>query len=188
MTITREVIDREAKRRAVRAALAKHGGPGDHAGGTPQSTHGRWARGSSSADIAEDTEEQGGATVSPATGKRPSKGFAVAIPDRGRKIPHAKATPARIGRYIRDNWDVLSRPGHFLGTWRDDSSGVVWLDVSKVIDADDYGQAFERAVRFGRKHNELAIYDLQSGTEIELTDEGVEAYRSQLGSSEEVAA
>lgn len=100
------------------------------------------------------------------------------MPNRGVQIPKAKATADRISRFIRDNWDVLSKKGHFLGTWRDESKGTVWLDVSRVIDGENYDAAFDQAVRFGKKHGELAIYDLQSGTEIELTDEGIEAYRA----------
>ena len=90
-TLIGEAIEREAKRRAMAATIAKHYGS-QH----DQSTHGSWARGSSAPDVKEATDDQGGLTVAPTTGERPSKGFAVAIPGKGVKIPKAKATADRI--------------------------------------------------------------------------------------------
>lgn len=181
MTTTLTIaIDKERKRRVVAATIAKHYGSGDHPGGTPQTTHGRGARGSSSTDIKEATDEKGGITVSPPSGERPTKGFAVALPDKGLKLPKARATSERVSSYIRDNWDTISRPGNFLGTWKDDDAGVVWLDVSKVIDSDNYADAFDKAVSFGQKHGELAIYDLQSGSEIQLNEKDINSYREGL--------
>ena len=103
------------------------------------------------------------------------------MPGKGVQIPKARATRERIREFISDNWDTLKRQGHFLGTWRDDSKGVVWLDVTRVIDSDNYAQAFDSAVKFGRQHNEVAIYDILSGAEIVLNDDdAVEEYRARL--------
>jgi hypothetical protein len=174
MTTIGVQIDRERTRR-----LIKHYGSGDHPGGTPQSTHGRGGRDSSTADIKEATEG-GGITVRTMSGERPEKGFAVALSEHGLKIPKARATRDRIGSFIRDKWDTLSQEGFFLGTWKDDENGVVWLDVSKVIDSENYEQAFDRAVRFGQEGGEDAIHDLQSGEDIPLNDEAINDYRLQL--------
>ena len=175
-----ESVDRERIRRFLIQKIDKHKGPGDHPGGTPQSTHGRGGRDSSTGDIKEATDEQGGVTIRTMSGDRPERGFAVAVKGAGLKLPKARATADRIGGYIRDNWDKLSKAGNYLGTWKDDENGVVWLDVSKVMDSENYGQAFEQAVKYGSSIGEEAIYDLMNQVEIPLDDADIAAYRTQL--------
>ena len=175
-----ESVDRERIRRYLSKAVTKHKGPGDHPSGTPQSTHGRGGRDSSTGDIKEATDEAGGITIRTMSGDRPERGFAVAISGEGVKLPKARATADRIGKYIRNHWEKLSQKGFYLGTWKDDENGVVWLDVSKVMDSEDYGQAFEAAVKYGSSIGEEAIYDLQAGAEIQLDDNSIAAYRTQL--------
>jgi hypothetical protein len=174
-----EQIDRERTRRVIKA-VTKHKGPGDHPGGTPQSTHGRGARNASARVIDEETESEGGITVRTMTGERPESGFAVALSEHSLVLPHARANPDRIGRYIADKYDTLNQPGFYFGSWNDTEKGQVALDVSKVMDSDDYPQAFERAVRFGQKGGEDAIYDFRSGDTIYLDDESIQEYRQQL--------
>lgn len=172
-------IDRERTRRVI----VKHYGPGDHASGTPQTTHGRGGRQSSTKDIRSATNQKGGVTIRTMSGERPEKGFAVAIPGLGKKIEKAEVSRGEIGLYLRENWDKLTPEGFFLGTWKDSENGTVWLDTVKVIDGDDYAKAFDEAVTFGKGHGELAIYDLLNGEEIALGDEQVIAnYREGLGS------
>jgi len=163
-----------------RGLIQKHGGPGDHPGGTPQSTHGRGGRNSSTKDIKETTDTKGGVTIRTMSGERPESGFAVALSEHGLKVPTARATSDRVGKYIREKWDTLSKEGFFLGTWKDDEKGVVWLDVSKVMDSENYSQAFESAVKFGQRGGEDAIYDLKNGVEIQLNEEAISQYRQEL--------
>ena len=182
MTTIGVQIDRERTRRVIKA-VTKHQGPGDHPGGTPQSTHGRGGRGSSTADIKEATDKAGGITIRTMTGERPEKGFAVALREHEVVVPKARATRDRIGKFVRDNYEKLSQEGFFTGTWNDTSRGVVVLDVTKVIDSDNYVQAFDAAVKFGKGGNQDAIFDLQAtedGT-IDLSDEqAIADYRETL--------
>jgi hypothetical protein len=169
-------IDRERTRRVIK----KHNGPGDHPGGTPQTTHGRGARNASTGAIKEATDK-GGVTIRTMTGERPEKGFAVALRENELVLPKARATPARIGQYIRDNYEALDQKGFFLGTWNNTAKGVVALDVSKVMDSENYAQAFDAAVKFGKSGNQDAIYDLQAGLPIDLSDEqAITDYRAGL--------
>ena len=162
-------IERLINQRRVLIRMGKHQGPGDHKGGTPQSTHGRGGRNASAGTIKSDTESDGGVTIRTMTGERPESGFAVGI--KGIKIPKARASEDRIRKFIRDEWSSLSKKGNFLGTWTDDDAGVVWLDVVKVFNGDDYGYAYEAAVKRAQKHGEEAIYDLKNGVEIDMDDE-----------------
>lgn len=178
-----ESVDRERTRRVLTKIIEKHYGPGNHASGTPQTTHGRGGRDASTGDIKEATDTQGGITIRTMSGDRPQRGFSVAIKGPGVKLPKARATADRVGKFIRDNWAQLSKKGFYLGTWKDDENGVVWLDVSKVMDSPKYVQAFEAAVKYGRSIGEEAIYDLQAGKEIMLNDNDIAAYRTQLAAA-----
>jgi hypothetical protein len=162
--------------------VTKHNGPGDHPGGTPQSTHGRGARNASTGDIKEATDK-GGITIRTMTGERPEKGFAVAMREHEKVVPKARNTQASIGQYLRDNYETLSQPGFFFGTWNDTSKGVVVYDVSKVIDGDDYVQAFDAAVKFGKEGDQDAIFDLQAtedGTIVLSDEQAITDYRQGL--------
>lgn len=113
--------------------------------------------------------EAGGFTYSPATHKYAVKGFAVSpYPKRSRVIPFKDATPATIAKYQRDNADLLSKPGHHLGAWRekDGDTDRLWLDVTVV--------ASDRAAgaRLGRAHDQISMYDLGSGRTIDLGGTG----------------
>lgn len=159
--------------------VQKHQGPGDHKGGTPQSTHGRGARGSSTPTLEKETGK-GGVTIRTMSGERPDTGFAVALAENELVVPKARATADRIGQYIRDNWDVLQKKGNFFGSWQDTEKGTVAFDVVKVFDADDYGQAFESAVKLGQRGNQDAIYDLTNEVPIFLNELDIESHRELL--------
>jgi len=178
----REFSEAKKIREQNRGLILKHKGPGDHPSGTPQSTHGRGGRKSSTKDIKEATERQGGLTIRTMSGERPERGFSVAIPGHEREIPRPEVSREEIGLYIRDNWSTLQPKGFFLGTWKNTAKNIVVLDVAKVMDAKDYTQAFDAAVKFGRGHGEAAIYDLLNFEEIALDDESVAAYREGLTS------
>lgn len=169
-------IDRERTRRVIE----KHLGPGDHPGGTPQSTHGRGSRNASTRDIKSTTEDKGGLTIRTQTGERPERGFAVAISGRGKEVGKLELSRDVYGLYLRENFDILQSKGFFLGMWIDVDNELTALDVVKVMDADQYVEAFDAAAKFGKNRGERAIYDLLNETEIKLTDEAIAAYREGL--------
>lgn len=116
-------------------------------------------------------EPGGGFTIDPHTGESVDKGYAVAVeghsgvygadeffaqnPDTGR------TKGAEIfEQYVRDNADLFSQPGIHIGGWRDPESGKIFLDPSEVVSDKD------QAIQLGKDRDQIAIYDLGTGTEI----------------------
>jgi hypothetical protein len=106
-------------------------------------------------------EENGGSTFSPEgedlTGRNL---YSVgSYPERTRQL--SGLTPEQLQDFKTENADVLSRPNHAVGTWKDGNKHV--LDVAKL-----YGNRDE-AIAAGRAANQKSIYHLGSG---ELIDTG----------------
>lgn len=137
----------------------KHGGPGPHKNGTPQSVHGNWVRGTGARQMIEATEASGtprsgnrGLTKYVPTGEEPDSGFAVGMSDRGAKFP-GRPTPRQVRDYMVANQDLLDQPGYHLGFWESES-GEWWLDVSLLFDNPDDA--------FAAYPNEEAIFDFST--------------------------
>lgn len=116
----------------------------------------------------------GGFTYSVAAHSHAKTGFALSpYPDRSKVVESRDFTPHVIERYRDDNRDLLQRPNHFLGAWReqDSAKGVdrVWLDVSIVI------RNRAEAARVGHQFDQVAMYDLGKGQEIPLGGTGGKA-------------
>jgi hypothetical protein len=140
--------------------IAKHGG-GSH----DQSSHGNWARGISSPQLAAETDEPGeGFTVEERTGHRPSSGFVSAVPGAEQPIPAAEFTPRHIADYRRQHAALLAQPGNHLGAWYDSDTDIIYLDVSRVF------SDRQEALDFARSSDQLAIFDLSTFEEIRLDD------------------
>ncbi len=111
----------------------------------------------------------GGFSVSP-QGDVPSKGYMVSIPGRTKILSqgdlHGKAAQGIINDYARANADVLSKPGAHIGGWQDGGSGKVYLDVSHNV-----GNQRE-AVKMGKAHNQIAIWDVKRSREIKTGGTG----------------
>lgn len=116
--------------------------------------------------LAHQTLETGGGSASIVCGvPSPTNGYMVALPGRERvvQIGDTKDRFARIKtsveHYATLHRAVLSQPGNFLGTWMSDGNLV--LDVSVNL--------FElnRAVEQGWTTGQDAIYDLETGVDIQ---------------------
>lgn len=59
-------------------------------------------------------------------------------------------TEEQITRYVAARYATLSRPGHFVGGWLDDSQYV--LDVSRTVEGE------EQALEFARQQHQRAVY------------------------------
>lgn len=106
--------------------------------------------------------ETGGFTVGMLTGRKPESGFAVALPDRERRIPEYlfRCTfDAQIAAYCRHNMHALLS-GAMLGCWRDGAE--VCLDLVDVWDEE------QTARTLGAARGQKAIYDLENQREITL--------------------
>lgn len=123
--------------------------------GQPRDPNGRFAGGGGPAAKLEG--EGGGFTISTETGIQPKKGFSVS-PYQDREAVFDRAvTNDDIKAYREKNADLLARPGHYLGGWRDEESGKRYLDVSVIVKTKADADALSR-----QEHQE-AYYDLESG-------------------------
>ena len=87
-------------------------------------------------------------------------GFMVSRSGAEEKIPADQFNGTTLRDYALTHSDMLDEPGAYLGVWED--NGTVYLDVSHHFD--DRVQA----ERFGREHDQLAIYDVANGESIDL--------------------
>lgn len=110
-----------------------------------------------------------GFSVSP-KGDVPTKGYMVAVPGRSHVLSdnelHGPAAHEIIESYARKNADALREPGAHIGGWRDSASGKTYLDVSHNI------PRVREAVKAGKAANQIAIYDVKRGREIQTGGTG----------------
>jgi hypothetical protein len=114
-------------------------------------------------DLARELNKPGGGfTVSATSGFPMRAGYALSLhPEREQQIG-GRVCADDLMNYIRDNWDLLGKPGVVLGGWRDRESGRAFLDVSTVV------HDRERAGVLARAHKQLAYFDLRTGCEIRV--------------------
>jgi len=113
--------------------------------------------------------EAGGFTYSVSDHEYAVTGFAVSpYPKRSRVIPFADFTPDAIDQYERDNADLLAKPGHYLGAWReiDGDTDQVWLDVSIVAQDEAEG------ARIGREFDQVSMFNLGTFETVDLGGTG----------------
>lgn len=110
----------------------------------------------------EKTEREGGATISPKTGRSVRKGYAVATGAPSKVVRKADFTPEVFREWVNK---TKFGPNERVGLW-DDGEGNIWLDKTEVV-ADRAS-----AVRLGRERNEKAIYHLEKGGEGEIDTGG----------------
>ena len=100
----------------------------------------------------------GGFTVQPITKEAPKPGdkaYAISpYKDRERVLSAAALKPHDLAQYVSDNRDLLIKPDHFFGGWRDD--GNVFLDVSVVV------REREAAERLATSAEQLAYFDFET--------------------------
>lgn len=149
-------------------AFYKHGGPGNHANGSPQTVHG--VQGAATVPRVAAAGRSGGFTVDHRTGAAPTSGFAVALPGNERKLaltPDISKSEVEsfTAQYRADTWSQWeSTPGAHWGGWLDESSGTptLFYDVSIIT------PRREDAIALGRHYNQLAVFDLGTFEEIRL--------------------
>jgi len=111
----------------------------------------------------------GGSTTSLTQGRAltPQDARYVLSPYEGRQLAMSQAPTAQdIRDYIAKNQDLLSQPGHNLGTWDNTKGdGKHYLDVS--IGENDLNKALDLA----RQHKQLAIFDMAESKDIQTPQE-----------------
>lgn len=150
--------------------LREHFGPGNHKSGSPQSSH---SKGAGAGDVAntaakmvDDITTQGGTSLRTA-GTTPSSGIMVSYPPGSghntviRITRDKAAVQAKVEAFVASQRDfVTSHSDRFLGGWVD--SGKLHLDVSRNIPSSRRQQAID----LGRRNNQIAVFDLDTFTEI----------------------
>lgn len=140
-----------------------------------QKSHGRRATALDPAvadSIISQTMEQGGLTVSMVDGSTPPSGYMVArtegvkpaIVDAS-EFYDAEAGPKALGSFLKNNREQLTG-GDYLGVWHEVDSGKVYLDVAQNVS--------DRATaeRLGRQRDQISIWDVVEGKEIETGGTG----------------
>jgi len=110
------------------------------------------------------TKNPGGFSVRPTNGAMPKSGYMVSIPGHTQIVNEsALAGPGGehvIQDYARQHADVLSDPRAHIGGWTDKATGKTYLDVSHNI------SGRSAAISAGKRHNQIAIWDVKRMREI----------------------
>ena len=149
--------------------VAKHG---SH----DQSTHGR--RFASSVDpsvaasVLERVKANGGLSVNMVDGSEPTSGYMVAKGGTKGTILEAEEFfdpakgPAALSAFVKEYRADLGSGKSYLGLWHNTADGKVYLDVSdNIMDRD-------RAVRAGKRRNQISIWDVANFQEIQTGGTG----------------
>jgi SPP1 gp7 family putative phage head morphogenesis protein len=103
------------------------------------------------------------------------RGYAVSpYPDRS-KIFSQKVGLKDVRSFMQDNKDLLSKPGHAVGAWHNPEDGKTYLDVSIV------SRSKNDAIKLGREHNQISIFDFKTGSTISTGGTGTQNYSAGLG-------
>jgi hypothetical protein len=109
---------------------------------------------------------QGGISYHVKSGKEPKDGYMCAVyTDRstwlkGDDVTDPEKRTKAVKDFMEKNKDVLSDPDNYLGTWYDNSSGSISLDISR-----NFSDRNE-AIKYASEHNEKAIWDVKNMSEI----------------------
>lgn len=104
-----------------------------------------------------------GASITTA-GAVPTSGYMVSLPGHTQIADQSDITgpngPRVISDYAQQHSSALAQPGAHIGTWFDNSSKKVYMDVSHNISDRD------TAIKAGVARNQKAIWDVKNGVEI----------------------
>jgi HK97 family phage portal protein len=142
----------DGKLRQVRPTLAKL---------TPAKQAARqWA-----SDAYDEVVNNGGFTRSIVPNAKPPARYISAAEGAEVKIKADEFGPDDIGRYAAAHQTALGSPSVYVGAWRNDDDGYVYLDLSTSFDSR------EAAIQYGKQNHQIAIWDGQEMAEIRLSDE-----------------
>lgn len=109
--------------------------------------------------VVEDTLKDGGLTVKPFTGEKPSGGYMVALQGFELKVPVSEFFTGIVVDYIEQHAQkLMDNPSLCLGTWVNE--GIVYLDLSENI------QSRDKALELGKERGQLAIFNLETFEEV----------------------
>jgi hypothetical protein len=165
----------------------KHPGPDGsdtHSTGTGQEAHGGHGTGEQlqehlgAMEAEEDMVTEGGFSIHWPSGQKADigeSGFMAA--ESGHEEVTRNPTTEWVHRFMRRHRPVLADPDTYLGGWKEvlpDGRAIYYLDVSRRFDDRD------EALTFGAEHDQKAIFDLSTGTEIRVAKAAVGADRQRI--------
>lgn len=112
----------------------------------------------------------GGFTLDVRTMTHPSSGYVVSTCPEHEHTIAGIADSVEIARYLYRHSILLHEPGKLLGAWLDRETGTTYLDVVSIV------PTYEEAVALAEKHGQLAVYHLDTATELRIApDNGLAA-------------
>ena len=109
--------------------------------------------------LVEDTLANGGLTIKPFTGEKPSGGYMVALQGYELQVPASEFFTGIVADYIGEHAQkLMDNPSLCLGTWVNE--GIVYLDLSENV------PNREQALQLGKERNQLAIFNLETFEEV----------------------
>jgi hypothetical protein len=117
----------------------------------------------------------GGFTVSPVINQNPTKGYVVALEGYSQIVsasdffagPYGKeAGRQMIKEYLKQHARQFLIPHIYFGVWHDTERDLIFLDLSEVV------QDLDEAIQLAKERDQIAIYDLTTGTVIETYGSG----------------
>lgn len=108
-------------------------------------------------DLGFGTPDEGGFSVDPHTGQRPSRGFMVSRAGSEQKVTAAEGAEG-LRRYVVGNRKAWRNPGNYFGGWREPGSPTADLDTSINVHGPD---ALTSAADLGLAHDQRGIYDIE---------------------------
>ena len=165
-------FDAEEDEGPMRIPLVEHYGPGPHKSGSPQSSHALGGTGRATAATMAGIE-QGGSSVR-TSGMTPSSGIMVSYPPGSghNRVIDATAPRAKVEAQVREFVEaqrafVTNKADRYIGGWVD--AGKLHLDVSQNFPS----SRRDAAIRAGRERNQIAVFSLDTFTDIPTGGAGV---------------
>ena len=109
--------------------------------------------------VVEDTLANGGLTIKPFTGEKPSGGYMVALQGYELQVPLSEFFTGVVADYIGEHAQkLMDNPSLCVGTWVNE--GSVYLDLSENV------PSLDKALELGRERNQLAVFNLSTFEEV----------------------
>lgn len=86
--------------------------------------------------------------------------YAVAVYPQLGEVVDGPPTREQIEEFVRKHWSLLQQPENSIGTWYNKADGKTYLDISRTVPSVD------KALELGKKHRQIAIFDLNRFEEI----------------------
>lgn len=129
----------------------------------PRDERGRWTDAEGSNLVEQLTKPDGGFSYNVLTHRSPTTGLILSpFEVRQQTIPVGQVRASDLYQYVRKNWDLLQQPGNHFGGWHNPEDGLVYLDVSVIVDS------HAEAERVAREHDQIAYFNLATKETVKL--------------------